>query len=181
MKACDQKAMTNTHIRFSKIPRFGLGLLASALVLALDQASKSFMKGLLASPLDFIPVTPFFNLVLGFNRGISFGLLGDLGSWGPVVLSSLAVAIVGFLLLWLWKAEDAWDEAAIALIIGGALGNLLDRLRAGAVTDFLDFYVGSYHWPAFNLADTGITIGAAILIVRSFHPIKKSKQPDADV
>ncbi|HBF18438.1 MAG TPA: signal peptidase II, partial [Verrucomicrobiales bacterium] len=105
---------------------------------------------------------------LGFNRGVSFGLLNDLGSWGPIVLSSLAVVIVGFLLVWLWKSERTIDRMAISLVIGGALGNLMDRIRVGAVTDFLDFYVGAYHWPAFNLADTSIFVGAGLLIFQSF-------------
>jgi len=166
--------------RSLKLWRFGIWLLASSLVLTLDQTTKSFMIELLASPPRIISVTPFFNLVLGFNRGVSFGLLGDLGSWGPMVLSSLAVIITGFLLLWLWKAGHVLDRAALALIIGGALGNLSDRVRAGAVTDFLDFYVGSYHWPAFNLADTGIFIGAGLLIVHSFRRAEKTIQDVAE-
>ena len=161
--------MIGHRLRSLKFRRFGIRFIASSLVLVLDQVSKSFMIGLLSSPPRVIPVTPFFNLSLAFNRGISFGLLGDLGSWGPVVLSSLTGGIVGFLLLWLWKAEHVWDGAAISLIIGGALGNLLDRLRVGAVTDFLDFYIGSYHWPAFNLADMAILCGAGALALGSIR------------
>ena len=168
--------MTGGRMCSLKLRHFGFGLLGSSLVLVLDQASKSFMIELLTSPPRIIPVTPFFNLALGFNRGVSFGLLNDLGPWGPIVLSSMAVVIVGFLLVWLWKAERAIDGAAISLIIGGALGNLLDRIRVGAVTDFLDFYVGAYHWPAFNLADTGIFIGAGLLVFQSFRTVGKTKQ-----
>jgi signal peptidase II len=171
--------MTNGWVRSPKLRRFGIGLLASSFVLALDQASKWLMIELLTSPPRFIPVTPFFNLVLGFNRGISFGLLDNLGSWGPMMLSFLAAIIICFLFLWLWKTEHLWDGTAISLIIGGALGNLLDRLRVGAVTDFLDIYVGPYHWPAFNLADTGIVIGVGILVVQSIFPTGKTTQNDA--
>lgn len=172
--------MIISRVRSSKLRGFGIGLLISLLALVLDQASKLIMIEILSSPSRIIPVTPFFNLVLGFNRGVSFGFLGGLGSWGPVVLSSLAIVIVGFLFIWLWKAERALDGAAISLIIGGALGNVLDRVRVGAVTDFLDFFVGPYHWPAFNLADTGIFIGAGILIVQSFRPVGKTNQGITD-
>lgn len=158
-----------------KLRRFGIGLVGSSLVLALDQASKSFMIELLSDPQRVIPVTPFFNLSLGFNRGVSFGLLNDLGTWGPTILSSLAMAIIGFLLVWLWKAENKIEGSAIALIIGGALGNLVDRVRAGAATDFLDFFIGVYHWPAFNIADTGIFIGAVLLVSQSIWSIRKTK------
>lgn len=156
-----------------KRKRFGIWLLGSSIVLLFDQVTKSFMIELLMNPPRVIPVTPFFNLALGFNRGVSFGLLNNLGPWGPIVLSSLAVVIVGVLIVWLWKTERAIDGAAISLIIGGALGNLLDRIRVGAVTDFLDFFVGVYHWPAFNLADTGIFIGASLLIIQSFRSVGK--------
>ena len=98
--------MTDSHVYSLKLRRFGIYLLWSSIILVLDQASKLFMIALLASPPSIIPVTPFFNLTLGFNRGVSFGLLNDLGTWGPIVLSSLAVVIVGFLLVWLWNAGD---------------------------------------------------------------------------
>ncbi len=158
--------MTGIRQDFLKLRRFGIGLLAISLVLILDQASKSFVIEFLMSQPREVPITPFFNLSLGFNPGISFGLLADLGSWGPIILSSLALIVIAILLLWLWRAEGGWERAAISMVIGGALGNLLDRIRAGAVTDFLDFHVGAYHWPAFNLADTGIVFGASILVFR---------------
>ncbi|MCH9809987.1 MAG: signal peptidase II [Bacteroidetes bacterium] len=172
--------MTVGRVFSLKLRHFGIGLLGSSLVLLLDQASKSFMIELLSNPPHVIPISSFFNLALGFNRGVSFGLLNDLGTWGPIVLSSLAVVIVGFLLVWLWNAERAIDGAAISLIIGGALGNLLDRIRVGAVTDFLDFFIGVYHWPAFNLADTGIFTGAALLVIQSFRTSKKTIQDCAE-
>ena len=163
-----------------KLRRFGIELVGSSLVLALDQASKSFMIELLSDPQRVIPVTPFFNLSLGFNRGVSVGLLNDLGTWGPTILSSLAMAIIGFLLVWLWKAENKIEGSAIALIIGGALGNLVDRVRAGAVTDFLDFFIGVYHWPAFNVADTSIFLGAGLLVFQSLCNNRKTKQVEQE-
>ncbi len=168
--------MTGIRQDFLKLRRFVIGLLASSIVLLLDQSSKSFMIEFLTHQSREVPITRFFNLSLGFNPGISFGLLGDLGAWGPFILSSLALVVVAIFLVWLWKAEGDWDRTAISMIIGGALGNLLDRIRVGAVTDFLDFHVDSYHWPAFNLADTGIVIGAGILIFGSLGKIKDQQE-----
>ncbi len=175
--------MTGSLLCPFKLRRFGIRLVGSSIVLVFDQASKSFMIDLLSNPQQVIPVTSFFNLSLGFNRGVSFGLMNDLGTWGPTMLSTLAVVIIVFLLVWLWNAENKIEGSAIALIIGGALGNLVDRMRVGAVTDFLDFFIGVYHWPAFNLADTGIFIGAGLLVFQALWSSKKTKhveQEDAD-
>lgn len=172
--------MTGGRLLSPKLRRFCIWLFGSSLVLVLDQASKSVMIDLLSNPQQVIPVTSFFNLALGFNRGISFGLMNDLGLWGPTVLSLLAVVIIGFLLVWLWKAVNKIEGAAIALIIGGALGNLVDRVRVGAVTDFLDFFIGVYHWPAFNIADTGIFVGACLLFFQSYWNSGKTKQVEPE-
>ncbi len=169
--------MISNRVCILRLRCFGFGLLGSFFVLVLDQALKSFMIELLTSPPRVIPVTPFFNLALGYNRGISFGLLNDLGTWGPFMLSSTTILIIGFLLFWLWNSERPIDGAAISFIIGGALGNLVDRIRDGAVTDFLDFYIASYHWPAFNLADISIFIGAGILMIQSFRTVRRTR-PD---
>jgi len=118
-------------------------------------------------PVRVIPVTPFFNLVMGWNKGISFGLFhGDsiFNIWG---LPAIALIITAFLLVWLWRSKGCVISIAISFIIGGALGNVIDRIRFGAVADFLDIYVLGYHWPAFNLADAGITLGAVLLIYDS--------------
>ncbi len=167
--------MTFLAARSSRPRLFGLALFASFLVAGLDQASKWFMADVVMDPPRVIPVTPFFNLVLGFNPGVSFGFLGNLGSSGPVALSVLTLAIVAFLVIWLWRTQDIWEASALTAIIGGAVGNLLDRLRDGAVTDFLDFYVGQYHWPAFNLADSAIILGVGLILIRSFLSSKEAK------
>lgn len=146
---------------------FAGGLGVAAVVLVLDQLSKWWIVAEVMRPPRVIPVTPFFNLVLGWNRGISFGLFhGDsaFNVWG---LPALALAIVAVLLVWLWRAGGVLVPLAVGLIVGGALGNVIDRIRHGAVADFLDFHVAGYHWPAFNLADTGITVGAVLLIFDS--------------
>ena len=160
--------------RSSKLRHFRLALFAGFLVVGVDQASKWFMAAVVMDPPRVIPVTPFFNLVLGFNPGISFGFLGDLGSSGPIALSVLTLAIIAFLVLWLWRTQDILEASALGLIIGGAAGNLIDRLRDGAVTDFLDLYIGQYHWPAFNLADSAITLGVAMILYRSFSPGRRN-------
>ncbi len=157
----------NDSLKSSTHPMFYGGLGIAALVLVLDQLTKWWVVSIIMQPPRNIPVTPFFNLVMGWNRGISFGLFhGDsaFNVWG---LPAIALIIVIFLLVWMWRATGTLISVAIGLIVGGALGNVIDRIRFGAVADFLDFYALGYHWPAFNLADTGITIGAALLIYDS--------------
>jgi signal peptidase II len=149
-----------------------LGLLAAAIVAALDQATKIWIVQVVMQPPQVIPVTPFFNLVLGRNCGVSFGFLTldcDLSAW---ILSALALAIVAVLIFWLRQAEGPWIGGALGLVIGGALGNVLDRIfQGGGVIDFLDFHIMGYHWPAFNVADSAIVVGAAILILESLFAL----------
>jgi signal peptidase II len=159
---------------FTPLFRKGLGL--AALVLSLDQVTKWWILDVIMQPPRVIPVTPFFNLVMWWNRGISFGFLDSSTTTGPWLLSLAALAITAVLVVWLYRAERLGVALGIGLIIGGALGNLVDRARWGAVLDFLDFYAGDYHWPAFNVADSGITVGAAVLILDSlFHREKTLK------
>jgi signal peptidase II len=146
---------------------YGLGLALAWFVL--DQVMKWWMlEGVLASQVA-IQITPFFNLVLGWNRGVSFGILGghDLPSW---MLALLSGSIAAGLMIWMLRTNNRLSATGLALIIGGALGNALDRVRHGAVTDFLDFHVFGWHWPAFNMADVGIVCGAAVLTLDSFVP-----------
>ena len=145
--------------------RFVIAILIAGLLAATDLFAKWAMINIVMNPPQVIPVFPFFNLVLGFNRGVTFGLLSDLGNWGPLVLSALALAIITFLVVWLHRARNLSETSGLAMVIGGAFGNLVDRLQDGAVTDYLDFYIGQYHWPAFNIADSLIIIGFASLII----------------
>ncbi len=143
-----------------------LSLLLAALVVAADQATKSWVIGFFdGAGIPQRPVTPFFNLVLAWNRGVSFGLFNRDSSWNVVLFSLLAAAIVATLLVWLWRSRSALVAAGIGFITGGAVGNVIDRLRLGAVTDFLDFYWGDWHFPAFNLADSAITVGVSLLVL----------------
>lgn len=136
-------------------------------ILLLDQASKWYMLLSVMQPPRVIPVLPFFNLVSAWNRGVSFGMFDSDLPWMGWVLSALALAIVAFLVSWLRKTDRRHLAIAIGMIIGGAIGNVIDRAVHGAVFDFLDVFVGRYHWPAFNVADSGITVGAVILVLDS--------------
>ena len=143
--------------------QWALGL--AVLVLLLDQLSKWLILEVVMQPPRQIELLPFFNLVLTYNRGISFGLLGGGSPWQPWLLSGLALAIVVGLLIWLRRQESLAGALAIGLVIGGALGNVVDRLHIGAVVDFLDLHAAGWHWPAFNLADSAITIGVVLLLL----------------
>jgi signal peptidase II len=143
------------------------GLATAAIVVILDQLSKAavlvFFAGRALGERETI--TSFFNLALTYNRGISFGLFN--GSYGlnALVFSVAAAAIVAVLLYWLSRAGSPLLAVAIGLIIGGAVGNVIDRLHLGSVVDFLDFHIGSLHWPTFNLADSAICIGVAAMLL----------------
>ena len=135
-------------------------------VVGLDQASKiAVLKGL--KVYESIPIIKgFFNMVHVRNRGMAFGFLNrpdmNFGFWILVTATILAIVL---LLFWFhtMKDESNWITLGLSLILGGALGNLIDRLRLHEVIDFLDLYVGSYHWPAFNVADAAITVGAGMV------------------
>ncbi len=130
-------------------------------VLLLDQASKQFMLNWIFAPPRIYPVMPFFNFVPVWNPGISFGMLADGGQVARAGLTLLAFAVVGW---FFWQASrlDHVQQIAAGLISGGAIGNAIDRLRFGKVVDFIDVYVQTWHWPAFNVADAAITAGAAL-------------------
>ena len=120
-------------------------------------------------------MTPFFNLVLAWNPGVSFGMFNSgspLAVWG---LAAVALLIVVALLVWLTRVGHWLGAAAIGLIVGGAVGNVIDRLRFGAVADFLDFHVSGYHWPAFNVADSAITIGVLFLLYDALFQGRESR------
>ena len=137
----------------------------SALVLFLDQGTKILAEYYLKlhQPVE---VFPFMNFTLMQNHGAAFSFLADAGGWQRWFFVVLTVVITVFLLRWLrgLRAEQRGLALAIALVIGGAVGNLIDRVQYGYVIDFLDFYLAGWHWPAFNIADSAITVGAAILI-----------------
>lgn len=159
--------MKITHKKY-----FAASLLLSFLTLLLDQFSKWWLLEVVElgnrPPME---ITGFFNMVLVWNRGISFGMLSDHRL--PIALVVMALAIVGILIRWLANTSDRLTAIGIGLVVGGALGNVVDRLRFGAVADFLDFHLGVYHWPAFNIADSAIFMGVVVLCIESIMAAPK--------
>ena len=140
------------------------GLALAALVVVLDQLSKWWILERIMLPPRVVEVTSFFNLVLTWNRGVSFGMFNTNSPLNMWILPLLALAIIVMLGIWLRRAERPILVLALGAVIGGAVGNLIDRLRFGAVADFLDVHAFGYHWPAFNIANSAITVGVAALI-----------------
>ncbi len=145
-----------------------LGLAAAVLVAIADQLSKIWVLRFFAARPDQPPYaeqTSFFNLVLTGNRGMSFGLFNNNATMNAIVFTVLATAIVIALIVWMRRAKTQLMRLALGLVIGGAIGNVIDRIYLGAVVDFLDFHLGDWHWFAFNLADAAICIGVGCLLI----------------
>ncbi len=140
------------------------GLVVAAVACGLDRASKWWLMDLMADAGGRLEVLPFFNLVMVWNPGVSFGMFQTGSAWAPWLLSGVALIIIAILLRWLIKTENKWEAGALGLVIGGAFGNVIDRLVWGRVADFFDAHVAGWHWPAFNIADAAIVVGAAILV-----------------
>ena len=140
---------------------------AAAVVVA-DQVTKALVLARFAHG-ERLELTSFFNMVLVYNKGAAFSFLAQAGGWQTPLLvgfALVAIAIVGTLIV--RKPAERLFCASLALILGGAIGNLIDRLRFGQVVDFLDFHAYGWHWPAFNVADSAITVGAVLLILEGF-------------
>ena len=149
-------------------------LLIGATVLA-DQATKTVAL-LLLSPGEILPVVPGFNVTLGFNEGASFGMMSGAMAGRPLLMAALTGGLALMFAIMAFRAESLLERTGLALIVGGALGNIIDRLRQGAVTDFLDLYWRNWHWPTFNGADIAITLGALLVFTVWLRP-SKSKEP----
>ena len=153
-------------------------------VLVADQVSKWWILRLFQdADYPVFEITPFFNIVLAWNPGISFGMFGNAGAYGVEILIGLTALIAVGLAVWLMRAETRLTALSLGGIIGGALGNLIDRIRFGAVTDFLDVHVLGYHWPAFNVADSAIVVGAGLIMWESLFggdepPKNKDQEPN---
>lgn len=149
-----------------------------AITLIADQASKQLLLSYLMKAGAVVPVIDgFFRLVVVWNRGVSFGLLGGdrpLPAW---LLSGVAIAVCVGLFLWLRRTERFLTGWGIGLVMGGAIGNVIDRARWGAVFDFADFHINHWHWPAFNVADAAIVIGVGMMLVDSLIG-EKQRRPD---
>ncbi len=156
--------MTTPHENEKSL--FISGLTLAAFILACDQITKQLILNHFNGGGQEIAVLPFFNIVIVWNYGISFGIFSEMKI--PVALIAMSCAILLILLIWMKRNNDRLVGIALAFIIGGAVGNVIDRLRFGAVADFLDFHVSGWHWPAFNIADSTIFIGVVLLC---FHSI----------
>jgi len=143
--------------------RLGLGLAAAVLIA--DQLVKWVIRTEVMDPPRTIPVTGFFELVLAWNRGVSFSMFSSDWAGAPYLLAGFSLAVVIALSFWLARAANRWIAAGLGFVIGGALGNALDRLTLGAVVDFLHFHWDMYYFPAFNLADSAITVGVGLLLI----------------
>jgi len=126
-------------------------------VVVLDQATK-YLISTSVGPFDSIKILPFLHIVHVWNTGSAFGLFRHLGSSFFILISLAAIIIVTYLLI-----KSTYNRSGLSLILGGALGNLIDRIRYGRVFDFLDFSAGDFHWPAFNVADASLSIGMSIV------------------
>lgn len=144
------------------------GLASAAIALALDQGSKLLLLYVFhfieMSGGEAVPVLPFFNLVMVWNPGVSYGLFPAHGPLGTALLAVFSLGAVGALSWWLWSARRKILAVGLGLVIGGALGNLIDRLIYQKVADFFHFYVRGYDWYVFNVADCAITIGVVALL-----------------
>ena len=149
----------------------------AAVVLALDQITKWWMLTILGPGGGIIEVTGFFNLVLLYNTGVSFGLFQGDSPWRPYFLSGIALLVVAALLVWVRREPYGLLPYGIGAVVGGAIGNVVDRLHRPGVVDFLDFHVAGWHWPAFNVADSAIVCGVAVIVVDGlFEGGRKSKR-----
>jgi signal peptidase II len=151
-------------------PAMARWLWLSVLVVVLDQATKWLAEGLL-EPYRPVPLVPTLNLTLMYNEGAAFSLLADAGGWQRWFFAGFALIITLVLVIWLLRLQSHERHMAIAisLVAGGAVGNLIDRVLTGRVVDFIDVYVGDWHWPAFNLADSAITVAVALLLLAAFR------------
>lgn len=159
--------------------KIGLWYLVAALIIVLDQLSKGWASDALQySPRVF---TSFFNFTLAHNYGAAFSFLADAGGWQRHFLSGLAIVVSGVIIVWIAKVanDKRWESAALALVLGGALGNVIDRLQHGYVVDFIVVHYQQYYWPAFNVADMAISAGAIMLVLDALLGIGAAKAKPA--
>jgi len=153
-------------------------LLLAAAVVALDLATKAWVATIFREGQE-LPVTGFFSLVLAYNTGAAFSFLAGAAGWQRWFFAGIAVVASAFLVWMLRRGGSRLLCSGLALILGGALGNLWDRVTLGRVTDFLLFHYAGWSWPAFNVADSAITVGAAFLIIDSFRERPGQSRTDA--
>lgn len=149
-----------------------------------DGPSLDFLTWLTTIPQERFPfykveITSFFNLVMVWNKGVSFGMFSSSHEWMPFALGLMALTLCSVFLVWMWRSTSLFASLALALIVSGAVSNVWDRPRFGGVADFLDFHIAGYHWPAFNIADSCIVIGVACLALHSLFFEKRETKVSA--
>ena len=151
-------------------PAMARWLWLSLLIIVLDQVTKWLAEALLV-PFQPVPLMPLLNLTLMYNEGAAFSFLANAGGWQRWLFAGFALVMTTALAIWLLRLDkgDRVTAVTLSLIIGGAIGNLIDRVQTGRVVDFIDFYVGTWHWPAFNVADSAISVGIVFLLITSFR------------
>ncbi len=147
----------------------------SLLVVVLDQASKQFAEAQL-TPHQAVNLMPYFDWYLTYNTGAAFSFLADAGGWQRWLFTAIAIIMSVLIVQWIRKlpAEDTLAAISLSLILGGAIGNLIDRIYLGHVIDYIQIWLGAYPFPAFNIADAAISVGAVLLILSSFTGFDKT-------
>jgi signal peptidase II len=147
----------------------------STLTLLLDQLSKLAIDRSM-NLFDSIPLLPFFNLTYVHNTGAAFSLLSEAGGWQRWLFAGLALVMSSVICVWIWrlKPHETLMAIALTLVLGGAIGNLVDRIAYGYVIDFLDVYYRTWHWPAFNIADSAICIGVGLMVLDGMGSSRKA-------
>lgn len=154
------------------------GVVAALIAVSIDQVTKAWALDFLWPPYsEGNTLLPFLNLRLGFNTGVTFGIFAESAADAVWLLVLVKLGVVAFLAHWLWRSTLPLEGAALGLIIGGALGNIADRLRLGAVVDFIDAHYAGWHWPTFNMADVAIVCGVSVLISVSLWPTSTLAKP----
>jgi signal peptidase II len=160
-----------------------LGLPLALAILIADQAVKWWMLDVLRLPevrhIPLVSLGPFgFDLTMVWNRGVTFGMLAGDAPWHAPLLGAIALAVAAFLLRWMARAENRTTALALGAVIGGAVGNVIDRFRFGAVADFFDAHAFGWHWYVFNIADAAIVCGVLALVADAlFRPSPRAKEP----
>jgi signal peptidase II len=157
----------------ARVKAYGL----AAAVLVADRLTKWYIETHVSFVDTYRVIPGFFDIVHSQNRGVAFGFLNDSTSeWRTVLLVAFALVAVGFVAVTLWQSArmDRLSLYGLGLILGGAAGNLFDRIRWGRVTDFLEFYIGDYHWPTFNVADSAIVVGSGLLLIALMRPKRQA-------
>lgn len=162
------------------VGRFGrlAWLWLSLLVLVVDQATKLYFNNALTMYQQIVVIPDYFSWTLAYNTGAAFSFLSDAGGWQLWFFTALAVGISGLMAYWMWgTARGAWRSAVpYALVIGGAIGNVIDRLMHGHVVDFIQWHIGDHYWPSFNIADSAIVLGAVGIALFGLFDGKAAKK-----